>query len=182
MRQTLFHIPETLFGQPLFGFGLLFWAFLAIFLISVVWNGRRNGFMKELLEQLPVAVLTFFVIVVVAPRVAEPGEGFPIRGYGVFMLLGIVAGLALLLFQARKIKKMPPTTILSLAMTGVLCGLIGGRVFHVVEYWEHFNRPTLGSHCLPSSISPRVGLSFLERSFLGRLGPLGLYFGTAYPC
>jgi phosphatidylglycerol:prolipoprotein diacylglycerol transferase len=73
------------------------------------------------------AAIVFF------PRVFP--DGFPVRGYGLLLLVGITSGLALAMLRARQ-AGLNQELILSLAMWLVVCGVIGARLFHVVEYWD----------------------------------------------
>jgi phosphatidylglycerol:prolipoprotein diacylglycerol transferase len=76
------------------------------------------------------------VVIVVLPGLMEP-EGLPIRGYGVMLLLAILAGVGLSMHRARK-RGIDPELILSLAMWLVVPGIVGGRLFYVIEYWEKY--------------------------------------------
>jgi phosphatidylglycerol---prolipoprotein diacylglyceryl transferase len=132
MCSELFYIPYELAGVPIFGFGLLLavWAVAsALTLFSLV---RRYGWSAETLSSLPVLLLLGGAILLL-PRLF-PG-GMPIRGYGVMLLAGIVAGVALAMHRARK-GGLDPEMILSLAIWMVVCGLVGARLFYVVEYWD----------------------------------------------
>jgi phosphatidylglycerol---prolipoprotein diacylglyceryl transferase len=61
-------------------------------------------------------------------------DGFPVRGYGVMLLLGISAALGLVMYRAEKIG-LSPELILTGAIWIVVGGIIGARLFYVVEYW-----------------------------------------------
>ena len=67
------------------------------------------------------------------PRVFP--EGLPIRGYGVMLLIGITSGVGLAMYRARK-GGLDPEIIISLAIWMVVCGIIGARLFYVIEYWH----------------------------------------------
>jgi phosphatidylglycerol:prolipoprotein diacylglycerol transferase len=135
MCSELFRIPITWGGVPIFGVGVLLaiWAVVsAITLASLV---RRQGWTGEVWNSLPVMLLTGAVIVFL-PRVFP--EGLPVRGYGVMLLAGITAGVGLAIYRAGQ-AGLPSELIISLAVWLVVCGVIGARLFHVIEYWdEHF--------------------------------------------
>lgn len=146
MQQVLFHIPPELGGVPVLGFGWLLLAWCAGCAAWLLWTARRGGGNKETLGQLPMMLLVAVVIALVLPRlqVTTPsGEvlGLPIRGYGVMMLLGMVAGVALAAYQAYR-EGLRPDFIISLAMVMVVAGIAGARLFFVIEYWPQFRRDT----------------------------------------
>ncbi len=58
-----------------------------------------------------------------------------IRWYGTAILAGIVAGVALTLREARR-KGIPENRIWDLAVFGMIGGLIGARLFHVIDNLE----------------------------------------------
>ncbi len=142
MRQTLFYLPSSIGGFPLFGFGILFWAVLLITGIAIVWRVRKHGMDEEAWGYIPMGILVEALLVYVVPNVATP-EGFPIRGYGVFLLTAIVGGVGLLAYRGKKLWNIPPDTIISLSLWCVICGLIGARLFYVIEYWPEISKPEL---------------------------------------
>jgi phosphatidylglycerol:prolipoprotein diacylglycerol transferase len=64
-----------------------------------------------------------------------------IRGYGVMLLLAVVAAVALAARQAYRMG-LDPEIIFSLAITVFVGGIIGARLFFVVQYWDRFQRET----------------------------------------
>ncbi|MCR4412223.1 MAG: prolipoprotein diacylglyceryl transferase [Thermoguttaceae bacterium] len=144
MQQTLFFIPERIGGVPVFGFGVLLavWAAasLAWMLYALVRYGWRNA--ETWNHALLLAVLGV-VIWQVMPRIAVPGQGLPVRGYGVLLLLGILAGTGLTVWRGRRVG-LDGEKVATLCFWGVVCGIIGSRAFYVIQYWPDFQRPTLG--------------------------------------
>ncbi len=145
MQRTLFVIPvpDDLFGLPVVGMGwlLILWGLIVavwIFLLS-----RKPTFMQELLGHLPLFAIVAAAIVFVLPmlRVAEGDQiGFPVRGYGVLLVFAIVSAVGLAAYRAQSMG-LNPEVIFSLAMVMIVCGVIGARVFFVIQYWENFYRP-----------------------------------------
>ena len=132
MRQTLFTIPYEIGGEPLFGFGVLLglWAILGI--VVVVRAAKRQGWNADTLSYLP------FLAIVGAALLFLPKMfpyGLPIRGYGVMVVLGAVSGVGLAVYRARR-AGISPDTILSLAFGLFICGIVGARLFYVIEYWD----------------------------------------------
>ncbi len=134
MKQTLFTIPGELYGLPVFGFGLLLalWTFFAVgVMVSLV---RKQGFSGETGGFIPIIFLVAAVIVFLMPSLIE-GGGLPIRGYGVMFLMGVVGGVGLAAYRAPKLN-LDADVIVSLAFWMIAAGLVGARLFHVIEYWE----------------------------------------------
>jgi phosphatidylglycerol---prolipoprotein diacylglyceryl transferase len=155
MHSELLRIPYEWGGVPIFGFGVLLvlWAIgSAITLAGLV---RRNGWGIETLSAVPMLLLLGAAIVMM-PRVF-PG-GLPIRGYGVMLLAGIVAGVGMAMYRARQ-GGLDPEAILSLAIWVVVCGVIGARLFYVIEYWdEKFAGKSLRDTLLEIINVPQGGL------------------------
>jgi phosphatidylglycerol:prolipoprotein diacylglycerol transferase len=132
MQSELLRIPYEWQGLPIFGIGALFvvWAIAA--LAIVVQLARKHGWGAETWSALPV-LLFIGAAIMVLPRVF-PG-GLPIRGYGVMLVAGVSAGVALAIRRARQVG-LDHEIILSLTIWLVVAGVIGARLFYVIEYWE----------------------------------------------
>ncbi len=141
MRSTLFHIPKEVFGLPLFGFGLLFVLWAVVCGLFVAWQVYRRGWTKELWAELPMMALMGALVAFVLPAVGDE-KGLPIRGYGVFVFLGVASGVALAVHRARR-EGYPAELIYSMAIWLVISGIIGGRLFFVIEYWKDFQRESV---------------------------------------
>ena len=146
MRQDLFHIPHEWLGLPVFGAGwmLILWVIVSGALL--VWLWRRQGWNADTRSYLPILVMVGLLIWLVLPRLedipdAGPSKGLPIRGYGVMLLVGVLAGVALAVREARRVG-MDPEIVLSLCFCIFVAGIIGARLFYVIEYWPDFKRPT----------------------------------------
>lgn len=148
MRSTLFYIPhaDPLWDIPLFGFG---WALMLVGLIAagvIAYRVRQAGWKLSALNDLPVLLVLAGAAVWLAPALEEsagPGVvlGVPIRAYGVMVLLGIVAGIAITAQLAREVG-VHSDLVVSLAFWMILAGFPGARAFYVIEYWDQFARPT----------------------------------------
>ena len=142
MLQTLVLIPRQIAGIDVFGFGWLFglWA-----IVSIIVLGRsmwRHGWNAETRGYLPVLAVVGGAIAFVLPRLVEP-EGLPIRGYGVMLLVAVIGGVGLSIIRARQ-RGVDPEIILSLGTWFFISGILGARVFYIIEYWDKFQKPTLG--------------------------------------
>jgi phosphatidylglycerol:prolipoprotein diacylglycerol transferase len=140
VRQTLFHIGDEIAGWPLFGFGwlLVAWAISAVLLLGWVW--RKHGWSSEFKSYIPI-LLVMGAIILFLPRLVGP-NGLPIRGYGAFMLVGVVAGVATAVYRGKR-QGVDPDLLMSLAFWMFVVGIIGARAFFVVQYWQNFQRATV---------------------------------------
>jgi phosphatidylglycerol:prolipoprotein diacylglycerol transferase len=132
MCSELFKIPYEVGGVPIFGFGilLLLWAIASAVTIGAL--ARRYGWGMETWSALPM-LLVFGVVIVMLPRVF-PG-GLPVRGYGVMLLAGIVSAVAMAAHRARQ-GGMDSEVVVSAAFWVVISGVVGARLFYVIEYWD----------------------------------------------
>ncbi|MBI1347147.1 prolipoprotein diacylglyceryl transferase [bacterium] len=173
MRQVLFRIPWegiSLGGVtlPLFGFGLLFWVLLAV-LTGGVWLGLRSAGPASSKNSAPAATDSpfdigsmlfwlFALILVVQARVIGPRmapEGLPIFGYGVMLLIGLTTAVFAADWRARS-EGLPPETIWDLAIWLFIPGIIGARIFYLVQYRD---RVFTGVENLPQFVWATVNLS-----------------------
>lgn len=137
MCAELFRIPISVGGVPVFGVGVLLVLWMVLGGLAVVRN-RRAG--RPSLEgwvswALGAAAIVWF------PRLFP--DGFPIRSYGLMLLCGSALGLTMAIHRARQ-QGIDAEQILSLAMGMFVCGIIGARLFYVIEYWDtRIQQPTL---------------------------------------
>ncbi|MDR2762583.1 MAG: prolipoprotein diacylglyceryl transferase [Planctomycetaceae bacterium] len=133
MRQTLFYIPPTLNGIPVFGFGIVLAIFSIFILAAAIWRlatiRKVDG---ELISYLLLAVVIGFVLVGIAPNILE-SQGFPIRGYGVCLLFAILSAIGLAAWLGSS-RGFTADIIISLGFWVTICGIIGTRIFYVIEY------------------------------------------------
>jgi len=143
MLTTLFHFPARIdlggASLPLFGWGVLLaiWALAGLF--AAGWAASR-GRLTDLVFSLglPFAI-TGAVIAWLFPLL-DDGQGVPIRGYGCMLLLAAAAGTWLSVVRGRSLG-FDADTILSLGMEIFLWGIVGARLFYVIEYHDQFFRP-----------------------------------------
>jgi len=142
VRSTLFYIPAQWLGVPVFGFGwlLLAWAiFCGVTTVSLL---RTPGGRRELGGNLPFFVLIAALIVFVLPSLVERDSdgrvlGVPVHAWGVMMIPAVIGGVALTAYRAWQVG-ISPEKIYSLAFVMVIAGLLGARLFYVVQYWTQF--------------------------------------------
>ncbi|MFZ5831188.1 MAG: prolipoprotein diacylglyceryl transferase family protein [Planctomycetota bacterium] len=150
MRETLFYIPNAINDWPVFGFGLLLAAWSVFALASFAWLVRKQGMNLDTLGYVPLYLVVAAAIVWLLPAIAEP-RGLPIRGYGVMMLIAVVSATALAVWRARRVG-VDPEIIFSLAFWMFVPGILGARLFYVVEYWEPQYRPILEHEGWPGAL------------------------------
>ena len=143
MCSTLFRIPlEVAVGPwilPVFGWGLLLAAWALVGGVALVRALRRQGVGAALGSLGPSLALVGAVILWIAPALAEEG-GVPVRGYGVMLLVAAAAGTWLSVRRGRAVG-FDADTILGLGLWIFLAGLVGARLFFVIEYHDEFFRP-----------------------------------------
>ncbi|MDR1963934.1 MAG: prolipoprotein diacylglyceryl transferase [Planctomycetaceae bacterium] len=142
MRPTLFYIPPEIFGHPVFGlYGLTNFLLVAVVVIASVWRFvKTKKWDEEIGNYFVILVIIGVILTFVAPKMMEPvgtGEriGFPIRGYGVCLLVAILSSLFLVLRLSKR-KQIPSEQIFSLCLWAVLGGILGARAFYITEYWS----------------------------------------------
>ncbi len=140
MRRTLFYIPHEFFelGELGFGWLLIIWAVFGVGLLG--WLIWRQGWNNDTASYLPVLGLVGLLIWWLLPQLeietaAGSPLGLPIRGYGMMVMLGVIAGVSLALYQARRVG-LDSEVIMSLAFWLFLSGIGGGRIFFVVQNWH----------------------------------------------
>jgi len=157
MLQTLFHIPRTIGGYPTFGFGVALVVLVVGVAAGLLWLWKTRGSLSEARGFLPVALMAAAAIVFLLPLLEE-ADGLPIRGYGVMMLAGVVAGVGMAAWRAPA-ARFDPEVIYSLAFWMFVSGIVGARLFHVIEYWEQsYRQPTWGATLAAIVNVPRGGL------------------------
>ncbi len=156
MRSTLFFIPHEIAGYPLFGVGIAL-AFLVLGCVAwAIWNSFKPTATQDQhwLGALPVWGIAAAIVVFVLPAVEQRWPdgspiGLPIRGYGVLVLVGLVSGIGLSVRRGRQLG-IDADTIIGLGFWMMLVGVVGARIFYVVQKWDEFQGPTLAAKLMSS--------------------------------
>jgi len=148
MRRTLFYIPNEFFSLtestgPLgvsIGWLLIAWMVFGVGLM--IWLVRRQGWNSETASYIPVLLVVTVAIGWFLPMMQLQAAddtilGLPIRGYGMMVMLGVVAGVSMAAYRARKMG-VDPEAIVSLAFWMFLIGIAGARLFYVIQNWPQF--------------------------------------------
>ena len=145
MRSTLFYIPSALElgggSVPLFGWGLLLAVWAVLGGAGFAWAAARHGFGPACralgVPNLVVAAMLLWIL-----PALDDGAGVPIRGYGVMLLVAAATGTWLSIVRGRA-AGFDADTILALGTEIFLWGLVGARLFYVLEYRAQFFGPTM---------------------------------------
>lgn len=134
MCSELFRIPLDWLNAAAVGsvsIGMVIALAIGIGALKVLAWGRRTKRSAEAWGYLP-GMLIAALAVLLVPRYMS---AIPIRGYGVMVLLGSVTGILMAVHRARQ-ANLSPDVIFSLAFGMFICGIIGARLFFVIEYWD----------------------------------------------
>jgi phosphatidylglycerol:prolipoprotein diacylglycerol transferase len=188
MRSILFSIP--LHGQvdlgplgkvPVFGVGLLLALWSVVLLTYLALTIRREGWKA-------VSGVSLFVWAVVALAIFKAAElkleAIPVYGYGTMLFIGFLVSAT---FAARRLRQegVDGEVAWDSAMWIFFCGILGSRVFYVIQYHGRFFGPD------PATGKPRtpwdtfVGLINLPDGGLVLYGglifaPLAFYLYSRY--
>ena len=134
MCSELFRIPLEWLNAPVMSgvsVAMLLALAIGVGIVKLLAWGRRTQRSAEAWGYVPGMVIVAAALRLV-PRMIP---AIPIRGYGVMVLLGSLTGLLMATHRARQMQ-LPAEVIYSLAFGMFLCGIVGARLFFVIEYWE----------------------------------------------
>ena len=145
MRSTLFYIPSALElgggSVPLFGWGLLLAVWAVLGGAGFAWAAARHGF-GPACRALGVPIMVVAAMLLWILPALDDSAGVPIRGYGVMLLVAAATGTWLSIVRGRA-AGFDADTILALGTEIFLWGLVGARLFYVLEYRAQFFGPTM---------------------------------------
>jgi phosphatidylglycerol---prolipoprotein diacylglyceryl transferase len=142
MYSELLRIPITWNGVPIFGFGVLLLVWLGFSAWGMAATARMSDWQTAVRAHLATVLIIAGAISIFIPRYFP--DGVPIRGYGVMVLAGSIAGIALAIHRARQ-AGVAAEEIMGLAVAMFIGGVLGARLFYVIEYWEKIREPTWGA-------------------------------------
>lgn len=155
MCSELLRIPYSWNGVPIFGFGVLLAVWVVVGLGSLAITVRRYGWGGEAWSLVPLLAATLAAIFGL-PKLFP--AGLPIRGYGAMVVLGAAAGVAMASYRARRVG-VDVELIWSLALWLFVGGIVGARLFYVIEYWgQRFRGDSLTDTLLKILDFPEGGL------------------------
>lgn len=143
MLTTLFYIPTTISlgsaSLPLFGWGAFFFIWLFLGVTAFAFTSQQKGYSEAISSLLFPLIISGAVIVWGLPAL-DDGRGIPVRGYGTMLIAAAVAGTWLSIFRGRRVG-IDADTIIALGLEVFLAGIVGARLFFVIEYHEQFFLP-----------------------------------------
>jgi len=143
MRRTLFLIPHEIAGIPIFGIGWILGLMVIMAVGVCVYRFRQGESIGQYWSRQGMLWVVFAVAIgIILPSVElvnVQGEavGLAIRGYGVMLLSGIIAAVWLAIERARRYG-ISEEVIVGIAPWAVLGGILGARLFYVIEYRDQF--------------------------------------------
>jgi phosphatidylglycerol---prolipoprotein diacylglyceryl transferase len=143
MLRTLFFIPLEIAGVPVFGIGWLLAVWVIVSLVLLGWIARKHGVGGEFWSYVPLLAVVAAAIVWLLPAVCEP-RGLPIRGYGAMLLVAVVSATSLLAWRAKRVG-VEPDLMISLVFWMFVPGILGARLFYIIEYWPEYQRESFGA-------------------------------------
>ena len=143
MRRTLLLIPHEIASIPVFGIGLvlgLLIAAAAVVTMTVI--ARKQNVTEYWLSNGLIWLLGAAAVVFLIPNIeltAPDGSpvGMAIRGYGVMLLAGVAVSVWLAIVRGKRYG-IDPDTMLGVAPWVLVGGILGARLFYVVEYRDQF--------------------------------------------
>ena len=147
MRQTLLHIPDTIFGLPVFGWRLGLVVLLAIVVLSHAWQYFKYRKISDVGHSVAMLAIGAVLLIFILPYLAEP-DGIPIRGYGFCLLVAVLCAFSLVRHLAIK-QGIHVEKVYSLCIWTVIFGIIGARIFFVTEYWDEIRQVDDAGRFLP---------------------------------
>jgi phosphatidylglycerol:prolipoprotein diacylglycerol transferase len=143
MRRTLIFVPHEFAGLPVLGFGwllILIGVALAVRMVIARMNGQAiAGVLSSegMMWAVAAAAVIFVLPMVELKNVDGDPVGMAIRGYGVMLLAGVSAAVALAAYRAKR-RGIDPDLILSMAPWAFVGGILGARLFYVIQYHDRF--------------------------------------------
>ena len=183
MRSTLVYIPYEFYGLPVMGFGwaLIAWVILCAGLMA--WLIRKQGWNQDTASYLWFLGVVALVIAFLLPNMVEIAQGatesekiplgIPVRGFGVMMMVAMLAGVGLGMYRAWQMG-IDPEVMTSLAMWMIFPGIIGARLFFIAQYHDEFVRDTW-QESLMSLFDVTKGGLVVYGSVLAGV-PFGIYY------
>jgi phosphatidylglycerol:prolipoprotein diacylglycerol transferase len=177
MLRTLFHIPNEMAGMPMFGAGLLLAIWCGLSVALMLWVARRQGFTADTWGYVPLLALVALAIWWVLPRLAD-AHGLPIRGFGLMLLLAVVSAVGLAARRAQRLG-IEVDLIYTLAFWALVPGILGARLFYVIQKWPQDFAPIYQQHGLAALLGSLVNIAqggiVLYGSLIGALAGLAAF-------
>ena len=166
MCSELLRIPLSWGNVPIFGAGVLLLLWTAFGMWGLKSTANVAGWSTALKAHLPTIIIIAAAITFVVPKYFP--DGVPIRGYGMMVLLGSIAGIWLSVRRAGE-AGIPAEEIMGLAVAMFIGGMVGARLFYVIEYWEDRIRKADWLSTLKEAVSFTEGGLVIYGAFFGAM-------------
>jgi phosphatidylglycerol:prolipoprotein diacylglycerol transferase len=120
-------------------------ALLVLGIVGYVATSRKRQSIGKILEEQGImwavaACIIVFLLPQIETRIDDGtpqgfNVGLPVRGYGVMLMLGVLSALGIALYRCKR-AGISQESFFSLATWVVLSGLLGARIFYVVQKWD----------------------------------------------
>ena len=128
------------------------WILLGWIVISILYLGYQlfKGNRQEAMGFVPVVIIVGILVEFVLPQMSSAAVdinqpdgplidgGLAIQGYGLFLMLGMICGFGLALYRCHQVG-FDGDTIMSLGFWMVIAGLIGARLFYIIQKFDQFS-------------------------------------------
>ena len=166
MCSELLRIPLSWGNVPIFGAGVLLLLWAAFGMWGLKSTAKVAGWPTALKAHLPTILIIAAAITFFVPKYFP--DGVPIRGYGMMVLIGSIAGIWLSVRRAGE-AGIPAEEIMGLAVSMFVGGVVGARLFYVIEYWEDRIRQADWLSTLKAAASFTEGGLVIYGAFFGAM-------------
>ncbi|MGI9471258.1 MAG: prolipoprotein diacylglyceryl transferase [Rubripirellula sp.] len=179
MRRTLFLIPHEIGGIPVFGVGWILFAILVGFAIRLVVARKRGQSLSKVLTSeglmwgAVAAAVVFLLPTIELPNLDGEPIGMAVRGYGVMLLTGVGSAVLLAAYRAKQ-RGFDPELIYSIAPWAFFGGILGARLFFVIQYRDEFISDSIGA-TLVNMLKFTEGGLVVYGSFIGGFLAVSFY-------
>jgi len=154
MRQTLFYLPHMIGPLPMFG--VVSWSVigLLVYIGTLILLSRKQGHIQDVVRDgivnwgIGAVIFAIFLPAFETRIPIETGKelivGVPVRGYGVMMMLGVACAVWV---AKKRVERLGVSldAFMALALWTVVSGLVGARLFYIVQKWNELGGDTLMS-------------------------------------
>ena len=166
MCSELLRIPLSWGNVPIFGGGVLLLVWTVFGMWGLKATAKIAGWPAALKAHLPTIVIIAAGIAFFVPKYFP--DGVPIRGYGMMVLAGSIAGIWLSIRRAGQ-AGIPAEEIMGLAVAMFVGGVVGARLFYVIEYWDDRIRQVDWLSTIKAALSFTEGGLVIYGAFIGAM-------------
>lgn len=159
-------------GVPIFGFGVVLVVWLCLGAWALFSTAKQAGWPASLKAHLPTTLIVAGLIAFGIPKFFP--DGAPLRSYGILVLAGSVSGIAMSIYRAKQ-AGLEADDILGLAVFVFIGGVIGARLFYVVEYWDGRIRTETWAGTLKNILAFTEGGLVVYGAFIGAMLGFTIY-------